>query len=53
MAAEYRDVPRKGVCFKMIYFHFFYDLMNCQLFTKLTTPCSSFMNPSLGNLDVI
>ncbi len=31
----------------------FYDLINFQLFIKLTTPCSSFTNTSLGNIDII
>ncbi len=30
-----------------------YDLITCLPFIKLTTPCSSFTNPNLGNLDVI
>ncbi len=44
MAAKWRDFPRKGVSFKMIYF-ILYDLINCQLFIKLTTPLQFLYEP--------
>ncbi len=37
MAAERRDFPRKGVCFKIIYF-ILNDLINCQLFITPPPP---------------
>ncbi len=54
MPTERRVSSRKGVYFKMIYLNkILYNLINCQLFNKLTTPAVPFTNASLGNLDVI
>ncbi len=54
MAVERRDFPRKGCLFLFGYFHFhFFMILNVSFSLNSQPPCSSFTNPSLGNLDVV